>query len=182
MTTFDFKRISRHAARLHANIELSAFYFDVRKDALYCDAPSSLRRRAALQVIRTIFRPASSPGSRRCCPSRWKKHGLTAKSGRDSRCISNSFRKFPSEWRDDALAAKWKKIRTVRRVVTGALEIERRDKRIGSSLEAAPFVHITDPALVEAVSDMQFRRSLHHFGRSDQDRVPDLTRPSGLRM
>jgi isoleucyl-tRNA synthetase len=51
---FDFKRISR-ALIDFANIELSAFYFDVRKDALYCDAPSSLRRRASLQVIRTIF-------------------------------------------------------------------------------------------------------------------------------
>jgi isoleucyl-tRNA synthetase len=44
----------------------------------------------------------------------------------------------------------------VRRVVTGALEIERREKRIGSSLEAAPTVYITDPALVEAVSDCNF--------------------------
>jgi isoleucyl-tRNA synthetase len=62
----------------------------------------------------------------------------------------------PGAWRDEALAAKWKKIRTVRRVVTGALEIERREKRIGSSLEAAPVVHITDPALVEAVGDSDF--------------------------
>jgi isoleucyl-tRNA synthetase len=51
---FDFKRISR-ALTDFANIELSAFYFDIRKDALYCDAPSSLRRKASLQVIRTIF-------------------------------------------------------------------------------------------------------------------------------
>jgi isoleucyl-tRNA synthetase len=66
------------------------------------------------------------------------------------------FPEVPGAWRDEALAAKWKKIRTVRRVVTGALEIERREKRIGSSLEAAPVVHITDPALVEAVGDSDF--------------------------
>jgi isoleucyl-tRNA synthetase len=78
MTNFDFKRISRAPARLHACIELSAFYFDIRKDALYCDAPSSVRRRAALQVVRTISSTAWSPGWRRCCPSRWRKHGLTA--------------------------------------------------------------------------------------------------------
>ena len=49
---------------------------------------------------------------------------------------------MPAEWRDESLAEKWKKIRTVRKVVTGALEIERREKRIGSSLEAAPAVYL----------------------------------------
>uniref|UniRef100_UPI003F8594F2 isoleucine--tRNA ligase n=1 Tax=Shinella sumterensis TaxID=1967501 RepID=UPI003F8594F2 len=51
---FDFKRISR-ALLDFTVVELSAFYFDIRKDALYCDAPSSPRRRAALQVVREIF-------------------------------------------------------------------------------------------------------------------------------
>ena len=50
----------------------------------------------------------------------------------------------PAEWRDDALATKWSDIRDVRRVVTGALEVERREKRIGASLEAGPRVHVTD--------------------------------------
>ncbi len=51
---FEFKKIAR-ALIDFANVELSAFYFDVRKDALYCDAPSSRRRRSALHVIRNIF-------------------------------------------------------------------------------------------------------------------------------
>ena len=63
------------------------------------------------------------------------------------------FPDVPGGWRDDTLASKWKKIRTV---VTGALEIERREKRIGSSLEAAPVVYITDPALVDAVGESDF--------------------------
>jgi isoleucyl-tRNA synthetase len=73
---------------------------------------------------------------------------------------------MPVEWRDDELAAKWKKVRQVRRVVTGALEIERKDKRIGSSLEAAPFVHVTDGA---ARGDRGSRhgRGLHHLGDLD---------------
>jgi len=45
------------------------------------------------------------------------------------------------DFRDDALAAKWETIRNVRRVVTGALEVERAAKRIGSSLEASPLVY-----------------------------------------
>jgi isoleucyl-tRNA synthetase len=57
----------------------------------------------------------------------------------------------PAEWRDEALAAKWAKVRAVRRVVTGALELERAAKRIGSSLEAAPVVHVTDLDLRAAI-------------------------------
>ena len=57
------------------------------------------------------------------------------------------FPDLPAEWRDDALAARWKRIRAVRRVVTGAIEVERRDKHIGSSLESAPVVHVTDAGL-----------------------------------
>ncbi len=52
------------------------------------------------------------------------------------------FPSVPADWRDDALAEKWERVRKVRRVVTGALEIARRDKTIGSSLEAAPTVYV----------------------------------------
>ena len=150
---FDFKRIARHLVDF-ANIELSAFYFDVRKDALYCDAPSSDRRKAALQVIRTIFD----------CLATWLAPMLPftmeeAWLSRDPDAVSvhlEQFPEVPAGWKDEALAAKWKKIRTVRRVVTGALEIERREKRIGSSLEAAPVVYIDDPALREALVGRDF--------------------------
>jgi isoleucyl-tRNA synthetase len=64
-----------------------------------------------------------------------------------------TFPEAPSAWRDDKLAEKWRKIRTVRRVVTGALEIERAQKRIGSSLEAHPIVHVSNEELYEAVVD-----------------------------
>ena len=73
----------------------------------------------------------------------------------DARSVHlEQFRTVPAEWKDTALAAKWRKVRQVRRVVTGALEIERREKRIGSSLEAAPVVHIADPELRAAVRDV----------------------------
>ncbi len=62
------------------------------------------------------------------------------------------FPEVPADWRDDALEAKWAKIRRVRRVVTGALEVERAAKRIGSSLEAAPMVHVTDAELMAALA------------------------------
>jgi len=150
---FDFKRISR-ALTDFANIELSAFYFDVRKDVLYCDAPSSQRRKASLQVIRTIFDCLVTwlaPMLPFTMEEAWLSHHPDAES-----VHLEQFPDVPGDWRDDSLASKWKKIRTVRRVVTGALEVERREKRIGSSLEAAPVVYITDPALVEAVGDSDF--------------------------
>jgi isoleucyl-tRNA synthetase len=150
---FDFKRIARNLIDF-ANIELSAFYFDVRKDALYCDAPSSVRRRASLQVIRTIFD----------CMVTWLAPMLPftteeAWLSRDPDAVSvhlEQFPQVPAEWQSDALAEKWRKIRTVRRVVTGALEVERREKRIGSSLEAAPIVHVTDPELRAALEGRDF--------------------------
>ncbi|QND49666.1 isoleucine--tRNA ligase [Rhizobium lusitanum] len=145
---FDFKRIAR-ALIDFSNVELSAFYFDVRKDALYCDAPSSLRRRAALAVIRTIFD----------CMVTWLAPMLPftteeAWLSRNPSAVSVHLEQFPAvptEWKNEALAEKWKKIRAVRSVVTGALEIERKDKRIGSSLEAAPVVYVADPELVKAL-------------------------------
>jgi isoleucyl-tRNA synthetase len=62
------------------------------------------------------------------------------------------FPQIPAAWRDDALARVWGDIRRVRRVVTGALEIERANKRIGSSLEAAPAIYISDPALMRTIA------------------------------
>ncbi|MBX4908031.1 MULTISPECIES: isoleucine--tRNA ligase [Rhizobium] len=150
---FDFKKIAR-ALIDFANVELSAFYFDVRKDALYCDAPSSLRRRSALYVIRMIFD----------CVVTWLAPMLPftmeeAWLSRNPSAISVHLEQFApvaKEWRNDALAEKWRKIRAIRSVVTGALEIERKDKRIGSSLEAAPVVHVADAALCKALEGQDF--------------------------
>ena len=80
------------------------------------------------------------------------------------RCICSCFPKAPAEWRDDALAEKWRKIRNVRRVVTGALELERARKRIGSSLEAAPIVYVSDLGSVRRDRRCRPRRNLHHLG------------------
>ena len=150
---FDFKRITRSLIDF-ANIELSAFYFDIRKDALYCDAPSSKRRLASLQVIRTIFE-AMVKWLAPMLPFTMEEAWLSRYPDADSVHLEQ-FPEIPEAWLDEALAAKWKKIRDVRRVVTGALEIERREKRIGSSLEAAPVVHITAPELVAAVEGTDF--------------------------
>ncbi len=150
---FDFKKITR-ALIDFSNVELSAFYFDVRKDALYCDAPSSLKRRSALAVIRKLFD----------CLVTWLAPMLPftmeeAWLSRNPAAVSVHLEQFPTvpaEWLNPALDEKWEKIRKVRTVVTGALEIERREKRIGSSLEAAPVVHVGDVELFKALEGQDF--------------------------
>ncbi len=141
---FDCKRIFA-ALNAFMTVDLSAFYFDIRKDALYCDPHSSIRRRACLTVLDHLFR----------CTVTWLAPMLcfTAEEAwlaRDPAAASvhvESFPSVPSSWRDDALAEKWRALRSLRRVVTGALEVERAAKHIGSSLEAAPIVYVADPEL-----------------------------------
>jgi len=149
--SFDFKRIARTLLDFMV-VELSAFYFDIRKDALYCDAPSSIRRKAAVQVVRHLFE----------CLVKWWAPLLPFTTEEawlerhpDARSVHlTQFPEIPANWRDDALEAKWDKIRDVRSVITGALELERANKTIGSSLEAAPIVYISDKALAELISNV----------------------------
>jgi isoleucyl-tRNA synthetase len=150
---FDFKRITR-ALSDFANVELSAFYFDVRKDALYCDAPSSPRRKAALYVIRKLFDCLVlwfAPMMPFTTEEAWLSRDPSAES-----VHLEQFPAIPAAWKNEALAEKWKKVRAVRRAVTGALEIERKDKRIGSSLEAAPNVYVSDEGLLAALKGLDF--------------------------
>tara|TARA_Y100001970_G_scaffold294370_1_gene451908 strand:- start:8205 stop:11078 length:2874 start_codon:yes stop_codon:yes gene_type:complete len=121
--------------------ELSAFYFDIRKDTLYCDSKSSIIRRSARTVLDELFN----------CLTAWLAPILcfTAEEAWSirypDRTDSVHFRDFPSipaDWCNENIELRWEKIRQVRRVVTGALEVERAEKRIGSSLEAKAIVWI----------------------------------------
>ena len=150
---FDFKKITR-ALIDFANVELSAFYFDIRKDTLYCDAPSSLKRRASLSVIAKLF-DCLVTWLAPMLPFTTEEAWLSRYPDAESVHLAQ-FPEIPAEWKNDALEAKWEKIRKVRTVVTGALEVERREKRIGSSLEAAPVVHIADSDLLAALSGQDF--------------------------
>ncbi len=150
---FDYARVTA-ALTAFMNADLSAFYFDIRKDALYCDPPSSLKRRGALEAIEHIFRAVTT----------WLAPILVftaeeAWAARDSSHRSVHLEQFPAipaAWRDDGLAAKWDTIRALRLAVTGAIEIARANKQIGSSLEAAPIVYLSDPEHVEALRGIDF--------------------------
>ncbi len=176
---YDYKRVVALLTHFMTS-ELSAFYFDIRKDALYCDPPSSVRRKAALATIERIFR----------CVATWlapilvftAEEAWLARYAEAASVHLEHFPQIPAAWRDDALAAKWEKIRKIRSVVTGALEIERAQKRIGSSLEAAPIVYVADEALRAALADVDFAeicitsdvRIESGEGPADAFRLPDV--------
>ena len=151
---FDFQGVFR-AIFEFATVDLSSFYFDVRKDALYCDGADSLRRRSARTVLDLLFHRLTTwlaPILVFTMEDVW----LDRFPGDGSSVHLNDMPETPADWRDEALAAKWSGIRRVRRVVTAALEIQRRDKVIGASLEAAPVVHVEDKAVVEALKTVSF--------------------------
>jgi isoleucyl-tRNA synthetase len=178
---FDYKRI---VAQLNAFLtsDLSAFYFDIRKDALYCDPISSLRRRASLTVIDHLFRTTVT-WLAPILPFTAEEAWLSRHPSEDSSVHLQQFPEILAEWRDDALAEKWRKVRIVRRVVTGALEIERAAKRIGSPLEANPIVHVSDPDLFAALVDIDLAEVcitsaatlVSDEGPADAFRLPDVS-------
>lgn len=151
---FDFKKIV-NALNQFMIIDLSAFYFDIRKDALYCDPISSLKRRAALTAVHELF-------THMCCylapvlsftaEEAWRAFDA----GENGSVHLQTFPQAHSEWRDDVLTAKWETVRQIRKVITGALEIERVNKTIGSSLEAAPEIYLHDDAVAQLVGDVDF--------------------------
>ena len=150
---FDYARVISLLSAF-MNADLSAFYFDIRKDALYCDPPSSVKRLGALEAIEHIFRAATvwlAPVLVFTAEEAW--------ASRHPEGGSVHLERFPdiaAEWRDDALARKWETIRALRLAVTGAIEIARADKRIGSSLEAAPRVHVSRPDHITALEGVDF--------------------------
>ena len=138
-----------------ATTDLSAVYFDIRKDALYCDAPASLRRRAARTVLDILFHRLTTwlaPILTFTTEDVW----LSRFPGADSSVHLQDMPDTPADWLNPALAAKWQGIRAVRRVVTAALEVQRTAKVIGASLEAAPVVHVEDAATLAALRSVDF--------------------------
>jgi isoleucyl-tRNA synthetase len=177
---FDYKRI--FAALSHfMTTDLSAFYFDVRKDALYCDPISSHTRKAALTTVDHLFRATVTWLAPMLCFTA-EEAWCARNPSPDASVHLELFPNIPASWRDDKLAEKWRKIRIARRVVTGALEIERAGKRIGSSLEADPIVHVSNPALFEALADIDLAEVCitsaatlaNDEGPADAFRLPDV--------
>ena len=150
---FDFQGVYS-AIFNFATVELSAFYFDIRKDALYCDG-NTLRRRSARTVMDILFQRLTTwlaPILVFTMEEVW----LERFPGEGSSIHLVDMPETPNDWLDAELAEKWAKVRSARRVVTAALEVERTNKVIGASLEAAPVVYVTDADVLAALTSVEF--------------------------
>ena len=136
-------------------VDLSAFYFDIRKDALYCDAPDSLRRRSARTVLDILYHRLVT-WLAPILPFTTEDVWLSRFPSESDSVHLQDFPVTPADWLNEPLAAKWDHVRRARRVVTAALEVKRADKTIGASLEAAPVVHVEDADMLTALKSVHF--------------------------
>jgi isoleucyl-tRNA synthetase len=175
---FAFQRIFS-ALFNFCTVDLSAVYFDIRKDALYCDQSTSARRRACRTVLDHLFGCIVTWLAPMLCFTA-EEAWLTRFPGEQESVHLKLFPEVPAEWRNDALAEKFAKVRAVRRVVTGALELERAEKRIGASLEAAPILYLSDPDLLAALDGLDMAEICITSGF--EIRPFDATPPDAFRL
>ncbi|ERL98952.1 Isoleucyl-tRNA synthetase [Rhodobacteraceae bacterium HIMB11] len=152
-TAYDFQGVFQ-AIFTFATVDLSAFYFDVRKDVLYCDG-DTIERRAARTVLDILFHRLTTwlaPVLAFTMEEVW----LERFGGEDSSVHLIDIPETPAAWLNPELAEKWAMIRRVRRVVTAALEVQRTEKVIGASLEAAPVLYLADQAVKDVLEQMPF--------------------------
>jgi isoleucyl-tRNA synthetase len=150
---FDYARVVSALSQF-MNADLSAFYFDIRKDALYCEPPSSAKRLGALSAIEHIFRALTvwlAPILSFTTEEAWASRYAGARS-----VHLELFPDIPADWRNPELATQWETVRRARLAVTGAIEIARAAKQIGSSLEAHPEVYVTDAKILQALEGVDF--------------------------
>ncbi len=151
---YDFQGVFQQLFQF-CTVDLSSVYFDIRKDVLYCDADDSNARRSSRTVLDLLFHRLTTwlaPMLAFTMEDVW----LERFKGDDVSVHLEDFAETPSSWLNPDLDAKWTAIRTVRRVVTGAIEIERSAKNIGASLEAAPTVYIADADVRAQIQGVDF--------------------------
>jgi isoleucyl-tRNA synthetase len=175
---YDFNRLFTALFAFCTN-DLSAFYFDIRKDSLYCDRADSVRRRSARTTIDEIFRRVVTWFAPILCFT--MEEAWLERFPRDESVHLEVFPETPEAWRNEDLITKWDRVRDLRRVVTGALEIKRKDKVIGASLEARPVLFLTpeDAVLLDGIDLGEIAITSHamvsnHAAPDDAFRLPDV--------
>ncbi|MET4595975.1 isoleucyl-tRNA synthetase, partial [Sphingomonas sp. PvP015] len=139
---YEFNRYTRLLTDF-ANEDLSAFFFDIRKDSLYCDAPSDIKRRSYRTVLDVLFHALVRYAAPVLCFTTEEVWQARFPSD-DSSVHYLEWPSLPSLDADDVIGSKWRKIRDLRVAVTEAIEPLRREKTVRSSLEA----EVTVPAML----------------------------------
>jgi isoleucyl-tRNA synthetase len=176
---FDFNTYVRCLSDF-ANNDLSAFFFDIRKDSLYCDAATSPKRRAYRTVLDTLFHAlvryaapvlvftseevwaTRFPDAESVHLLEWPKlpnlrqPALDAGQGFSSATSAQEGSQAPHQVRGDELVEKWNRLRQIRSLVTSSVEMLRRDKTLGSSLEAVLTLAVQDPDDLKMLASVDF--------------------------
>ncbi|WP_343521569.1 isoleucine--tRNA ligase [Sphingomonas sp.] len=145
---FEFNRYAR-ALSDFMNEDLSAFFFDIRKDCLYCDAESDPKRRAYRTVLDTLFHALvryAAPILAFTAEEVWQARYPSA----DGSVHFLEWPELPALPGDDAVSTEWADIRALREKVTEAIEPYRREKAIRSSLEA----EVTVPEMLRPAKEL----------------------------
>ncbi|MFN4288655.1 MAG: isoleucine--tRNA ligase [Brevundimonas sp.] len=147
---YDFQGVIRPIMSFCTH-DLSALYFDIRKDSLYCDRPDALRRRACRTVMDAVFERLTA-WLAPLVPFTMEEAWSTRFADAPSNCL-RVIPDTPAEWRNDVEAGRWSGIQDVIEAVNEALEAARRDKVIGGALDAWPRVTLpmTEARLFEGV-------------------------------
>ena len=149
-TQYDLQSVVRELFQL-CNQDLSAFYFDVRKDSLYCDARDDYKRLAALSMSAILFDLLTVWLSPILCFT--TEEAWLAQTGEEkgNSVHLRDYPLIPQSWYQPDLAARWDKVMLVRKVVLSALEYQRQDGMIKSSLEASIAIAVDDASLYDAL-------------------------------
>ena len=148
---YDFQGVFSQVFQF-ATVDLSSFYFDIRKDVLYCDDVNGTKRKAARTVLDILFHRLTTWLAPMLCFT-MEDVWLQRNHENESSIHLVDIPETSSDWLNGKVASKWEAIRNVRRVVTGAIEVERTAKNIGSSLEAAPEVYFNSNVDLKSLSE-----------------------------
>ena len=137
------------------NLDLSRFYFDIRKDSLYCDDPDSSEHKATLKTLSILFDFTAS-WLAPILPFTMEEVWQIRYPNPDESVHLHDFPVAPEEWNNPDIAVKWERIREIRKLVNAEIEKQRFDKIIGSSLEAAPIVYLSQTKDIELLNSVNF--------------------------
>ena len=142
---YDFMKMTK---TIHdfCNEELSSFYFDIRKDRLYCDAPDSFERRATRSVMAMIYNGLTAWLAPILCftaEEAWSYRPEGVFEDAESVHL-RQFTSAPESWKNEALAEKWDVVMSARKVILNSLEEKRQEDFIKSSLEAHVTLYVTE--------------------------------------
>ena len=144
---YDLKSVFQNLLNF-SNLDLSSFYFDIRKDCLYCDSPESNTRKSTRTVLDILFNYLLRWFAPILCFTT-EEVKISRFPNLNESVHEMQFLETNTEWYNEDLFLKWEKIRLIRKVVTGAIELERKEKRIGSSLEANPKIFISNSEYIK---------------------------------